>query len=57
MLFQNLERTVGQLEQFLSLILNDPDLYSHTVYNFFDSHPLFSIFPDVQRTLNAYRLE
>jgi hypothetical protein len=57
MLFQNLERTVGQLEQFLSLILNDPDLYSHTVYNFFDSHPLFSIFPDVQRTLNTYRLE
>jgi hypothetical protein len=47
MLFQNLERTVGQLEQFLSLILNDPDLYSHTVYKFFDSHPLFSIFPDV----------
>jgi hypothetical protein len=37
--------------------LNDPDLYSHTVHHFFDRHPLFSIFPDVQRTLNAYRQE
>jgi|LauGreDrversion4_2_1035121.scaffolds.fasta_scaffold100746_3 hypothetical protein len=37
----NLERTSNDLEQLLNMILNDPDLFSHRIYTFFDSHPVF----------------
>lgn len=56
-LVHNLERTASDLEQLLNMILNDPDLYSHKLYTFFDCHPLFQLFPDSQKILNIYRQE
>ncbi len=35
-LFQGLEKTSHELKEFLTLILNDPDLYTPGIFTFFD---------------------
>jgi hypothetical protein len=44
-LASNLDTIAVHLGRYLNLILNDPDLYSHTVSEFFDNHRYFQMIP------------
>jgi hypothetical protein len=44
-LASNLDGIAVHLGRYLNLILNDPDLYSHTISEFFDNHRYFQMIP------------
>jgi len=44
-LASNLDNIAVHLGRYLNLILNDPDLYSHTISEFFDNHRYFQMIP------------
>jgi RIO-like serine/threonine protein kinase len=46
-LARNLDSIAVHLGRYLNLILNDPDLYSQTISEFFDDHKYFQMIPMV----------
>eukprot|EP00347_Sterkiella_histriomuscorum_P014587 403360313 len=55
-LYQELEQACIQLEGYFKLLLNDPDFYTELLYQFFNQHQIFELFPFVAlfRTQNKH---
>lgn len=55
--YQDMDNTCVDLENYFHTILNDPDFYSSLIYKFFNQHDLFQLMPYMShfRKVNSHK--